>query len=366
MNYQGMFSQNQSFHRRIPHAAQYVQSRNPQVDPTYRGAQDTDSSGTRTASSVQTSSNSFYPIMLSSCADESILAALGAASGNVYEASEHAYQLHTDTAYHHAHIHNQAYQSGTEPFQMQPREDNDVFQMNFVHSTTGESQENQWPQGDPHSGFHVDTVEALNCQDRDTSYYGLLLSCTQTHKYHGSLLHSNAPSLASLPVHGAASTVVPWDPSSSLRPITDLVNYPDMGYDSASDVYAVTANTQLTGSEVEIGDTVRSPMLNHHPTPSTQLLPPPLPPAEMTRHMSKGVDHLAGLEVSSNIGPASQRSVWNVLTGDPVLIRPKRPVSDAERAESQIIRRLGGQCERCKKGKRKVCIALLTYYSIFH
>lgn len=127
MNHQGMLSQNENLHWRTPHATRYVQSRDQQVHSTYRGAQDTDSSLARTASSDHRSSNSFYPNMLSGCADESILAVPETVSGNVFEASAHAYQF---------------YQSATELLQMQPQEDNDLSQMNFVPSTTGESQEN--------------------------------------------------------------------------------------------------------------------------------------------------------------------------------------------------------------------------------
>jgi hypothetical protein len=364
MNYQGILSQNQNLHRRTPHVTQYVHGRNPQVHSTYRDAQDTDSSGARTASLVQTSSNRFHPSMLSGYADGSILAAPETASGNVCEPSAHTYQLYNDTIHHHAHIHNEAYQSGTEPSQMQPQEDNDAFQMNLVHSTAGESQGNHWPQGDLPSGIYANIAnadgpsEALNCQDRDTSCYGHLLSCNPTHKHHSQLFHSDPSPLASLPVHGAASTVVPQDPCCSLRSITNLVFfYPNMGYDSASGIYAVAANTRVTGSEAEIRDTVGSPMLNYHRTPSTQLLPLPL--AEMTRHMSKGVEHPAGLEVSSNIGLESQQSVWNLLTGDLVPTRVKRSLSDVERAEGQMIRRLGGQCKKCRRNKRKVCLSLL-------
>jgi len=364
MNYQGM-SQNQNLHWRTAHVTQYVQSRNPQVHPTYRGAQDTDSSIAGTASSDR-----FYPNMLSGCADGFILAAPETAPGSACEAPAHAHQLHTNTMHPHADVHNLAYQSGTELLQIPPQEDNDLSQMNFVPSTIGEFRENHWPQGVFPSGFYVDNAnpngpsEVLNCQDRDTFYYGPLLPCNQTHKYHGSLFHSDSSSLASLPVHGAASTVVPSDPSSSLRPITNLVYHPDIGYISASDIHAVAADIRVIGSEVEIGDTVRSPMLNYYQTPSTQL--PPSPPAEVTQPMPNGVDHPAGFEVFSNIGLESQQSVWNLSTGDSVPIRAKRPLSDAERAGSQMIRSLGGQCKKCKKNKRKVCISLLTYYLVFH
>jgi hypothetical protein len=310
--------------------------------------------------------------MLSSCVNGSTLAAPETAPGNICEVPVHARQFYADTIYHRADAYNQAYHSGTEPSQMQPQEDNHLFQVNYVHPATGESRESHWPwpprapQGDFPSRFYVDNAnpdgpsEALNCQDRDTCYYGSLLPCYPTHKYHDSLFHSDPSSLASIPVHGATSTVVPPDLSSSLHPITNLVYCPDMGYNSASDIYAVAADTQITGSEV---DTVRSPMLNYHRTPSTQLLPPP--PAERTQPMSNDVGHPADFEVSRNIGPESQQIVWSLSTGESVLIRAKRSLSDAERAESQVIRSLGGQCKKCKKDKRKVWISLLTYYPAF-
>jgi Ankyrin repeats (3 copies) len=158
------------------------------------------------------------------------------------------------------------------------------------------------PQGNFPSGFYMDSAnadgpsEAPNCQDMGTSSYGPLLPCNQTHKYHGPLFHSDPPSSASLPVRRPASTVVPWnpsyysppppcnqahkyhgsllhnDPSSPLCPITNLVFYPGIG---PTDTCAVAANTRVTGSEVVIEDTSRSPILNHHPTSSTQLLPLP-------------------------------------------------------------------------------------------
>jgi hypothetical protein len=366
-----MLSQDQNLHLMTPHATPYVQSRNPQVYPTYAGAQDTDSSIARTAGS-----NNFYPDVLPSYADEHMPATLESAPGNVCEAAAHTHRFYMDTIHPHADVHNQAYRSGPEPLQMQPQEDNDPFQMNSLPSTSGEARENHWlwsttaSQGVFPLEFYMDNAnpdgpsEALNCQDRDTSHYGPLPPCNQTREYHGSLFHSDLSSLASLPVYGAASTVVPLDPPSSLRPITNLVFYPIMGYSSASDTYAVAADTQVTGSEVEIGDTVRSPMLNYHRTPSTQLLP--LPPAEMAQPMSNSVSHSAGFEASRNIGPESQQIVWNVLTGDSVPMRARRSLSDAARADSQMIRLLGGQCEKCRKNKRKVCISLLTYYPVFH
>src|SRR5271163_935286 len=136
INYQGM-SQNQNIHWGTPHATQYVQSRNSQVHPTYRGAQDTDSSTAGTASS-----NRFYPNMLSGCADGFILAAPETAPGNACEVPAHAHQFYTDTIHPHADVLNLAYQSGTESLQIPPQEDNDLSQMNFIPSTTGESRGN--------------------------------------------------------------------------------------------------------------------------------------------------------------------------------------------------------------------------------
>ena len=363
MNYQGMNPQNQNLHRRTP---QYVQSGNPRVHPAYEGAQDIGSLGTRPASS-----NRFYPNLLSGCTDGPILAAPETAPGNVSEAPVHTGQFYTDVTHPHMDVHNQVYQCGAERLQVQPQDDNDLSQMNSILSTTGESREIHWPWSTKESQddfLYVDNVnpdgpsEALNCRDRDTSYHGPL-PCDQTHKCHGSLFHSDPSSLASPPVYRPASAVVPLDPLSSLHPLTNLVLCPNMGYNSASDIYAVAADTRVTGSEVEIGDSIWSPMLIYHRNPSAQL--PSLPPAEMTQPMSSGVDHRAGFEVSSNISLESQQRVWNPSTGHSALIRAKRSLSDAERAESHKIRLLGGQCKKCKKGKRKVCISLLTYYPVF-
>src|SRR6202034_3049144 len=74
MDDQEMLFQTGDLHRMIPHAAQFVQGRNPQVHPAYRGAQDTGTSVASAASSHQ-SSNICYPNMLSGCADGSIVAA---------------------------------------------------------------------------------------------------------------------------------------------------------------------------------------------------------------------------------------------------------------------------------------------------
>jgi len=139
------------------------------------------------------------------------------------------------------------------------------------------------------------------------------------------------------------------------------------GYDSVSDIYAATANTRVTGSAVEIGDATNNQfilMLSNHRKSSSQLLP--LPRAEMTQHMPNYVDHPVGFKVPSNIGQTSQQGVWDLKTGDSVPMRAKGSLSDAEQADSQIIRQLGGQCRKCKNNKRKVCISLLTYCGVFH
>ena len=51
---------------------------------------------------------------------------------------------------------------------------------------------------------------------------------------------------------------------------------------------------------------------------------------------------------------------------DSVSMRAKGSLSDAERADRQIIRQLGGECRKYKNNKRKVCISLLTYCRVFH
>jgi hypothetical protein len=59
---------------------------------------------------------------------------------------------------------------------------------------------------------------------------------------------------------------------------------------------------------------------------------------------------------TGSIAGSSSQTVWNCATGEEVFFRPKRSLSTQERARSQAIRELGGQCTRCKKGKRKVCL----------
>jgi hypothetical protein len=257
-----------------------------------------------------------------------------------------------------------------------------------VSSTTGESRGTHWlwsteaPQGGFPLGIYVDNAnadapsEALSCQDRVASYDGPLPLCNQTQKYRGSLFHNgpesyshcgDSSSLASPSAHEAASSVIPRVPSSSLRPITNLISYPSTGYDSASGIYAATANTRVTGSAVEIGDAVNNQfvlMFSNHRTPSSQLLP--LPRAKMTQHMPNDVDHPVCFKVPGNTGLTSQQGVWDLTTRDPVPMGANGSLSDAERAESQMIRWLGGQCKKCRKNKRKVCISLLTYHPVFH
>ena len=151
LNHQGILSQNENLQE---------------------SAQDTDSPVARTTILDHKISNRFYPNMLSGCADESILTAPETTFANVFGASSHAHQF---------------YQSTTESLQVQPQDDNHLSEMYFVFSTTGGIPRNHWPwsakesQGDFLSGFYADNVnpdgpsEALNCQDRDTSYHGSLL-----------------------------------------------------------------------------------------------------------------------------------------------------------------------------------------------
>jgi hypothetical protein len=54
----------------------------------------------------------------------------------------------------------------------------------------------------------------------------------------------------------------------------------------------------------------------------------------------------------------STQMVWDVRTGQEVHSRTKRSRSMQERADSRAIRTLGGQCVRCRRGKRKVCLFL--------
>jgi hypothetical protein len=59
--------------------------------------------------------------------------------------------------------------------------------------------------------------------------------------------------------------------------------------------------------------------------------------------------------MESIAGPPGQ-TVWDISTGEEVNPRLKRRWTKQDQAMSQQIRKLDGQCVRCKKGKRKVCL----------
>src|SRR5205085_6441915 len=45
---------------------------------------------------------------------------------------------------------------------------------------------------------------------------------------------------------------------------------------------------------------------------------------------------------------------WKATTGEDVPIRKKRSANKAERRNSRAVRAHGGQCRKCKRGKRRV------------
>lgn len=381
-----LLSQDRNLYQGAFQTIQYAQSRNPTVQPIPRGASNTDTTGTRTASSQQSSSsNSFDFDCFSACTQETVSQMR---HGRIPELSEHVYQSHEDVRAHHTDLDDEAHEYGTDVWPSSPVQpsirkhasqmDNHTSQMNLIASVQG-VRESHWTESaeEPQESFSFAfdmhgmpmnaELNAFNPQEtNELCCSGPSFPC---HVSQGSYCpsfqdgHRNSsqsdvpPKLPLLSEREALRTIGLLGPSSSLRPTIPLVLYPDMGYDSVLDIHAVAANAPLTGSAAESGNTLGSqpaPMWNYHRSPSISMLPPGS--AELSQHMSKPVDLLVASEVSSDISLESQQSVWDMITGDSVPPKTRRPATDEERAHSQVIRNLGGQCERCRRGKRKVCL----------
>jgi hypothetical protein len=366
---------------------QYAQSRNLSVQPIPRAASNTDTTGTRTASSKQSSSsNSFDFGRFSACTQETVSQMR---HGCIPESSEHVYESHEDVRTHHTDLDDEACRYGTDIWLsslVQPQipkhasqMDNNTSQMNLIASVQQGVRESHWTESteepqenfpfafDMH-GMHMNAeINAFNPQEtNELCCSGPSFRCHENQEsYYSSFQggHRDSsqgdvpPNLLLLSEREALRTIGLPGPSSALRPTMPLVLYPIMGYGSVSDIHAVAANTPLTGSAAESGNTFGSqpaPMWNYHRWPSISILPPGS--AELSQHLSKPVDLLVASEVSSDISLESQQSVWDMTTGDLVPPKTRRTATDEERAHSQVIRNRGGQCERCRRGKRKVCL----------
>jgi hypothetical protein len=350
-----------------------------------RGTPNTEASVTRTANSEHTSlPNLFGPNPELSYADEPV-----SQNGymDVHEKSAYTYQFHTGGKHHHPDSNNQVYRYGNDHWPMNPQMDDYAFQMEIVPSEPGDFREAhslqpaEGPQNDfPLASYVEDpnaneVLDALDLQKRDNLDSRPVLQFDRSQESYVPLFqswsedsfHRQAPShLALLSEQEALRTIVPRDPSCSLRPHTILALYPSAGYDSVSDIHAVGANAQITELSAEIGHNFGSQpalMLNYDRSPYISVFPPL---AERTQHVPNGVDKLPVLEESSDISLESHQSVWDVTTGDLVLTKTKRSLSNEERAHSQTIRSLGGQCKKCRKGKRKVCVSLVIDCPVSH
>jgi hypothetical protein len=234
-----MLLPNRSLPQRTPHATQSVQSRDPHVQPTHSDRCDTDTSVSRAASSDQTSSNVFDSNMSSGYADGAIFAAPDVGCWNVHGASAPVDPFHSNMEYHHMDVHNQACQSGIEPYQ--------ILHMGVGHSAIWESRENHrpWPTEAPLVDFplpiymntaNVDAPsQGPNCEESNTPYYSSVHPFNQAQRFHHPPFHgglecysqSGDPlALAQLSVHGGISAVVPQEPPTSMRPTRTLVHNP--------------------------------------------------------------------------------------------------------------------------------------------
>lgn len=371
-----LLSQDQNLDQMAFQPVQYAQSRNLPVRPIPGGVSNTDMTVIGTASSSQTSSsNIFDSNCCSGCTHETV-----SQVGNVYppELSAHVYESHEDVETHHTDPNDESCRYRTDIWPsspVQPQMEKHASQMDVLPSTQQGFRESHWtesveePLEDFRFAFGFDGLDPLESNELCPH---LLFQCNENQEPYGSSFQGGhrdssqgdfTPHLSLLSEPGALRTVVPPEPSSSLRPTIPLVLYPDEGYGSVRRINAVAANAKLTGWAAESENTFdiqAAPMLNYHRRPSISILPPRS--AELAQHVFNPVDQPAVSEVSSDISLESHQSVWDLTTGDLVSPKTRRPATDEERAHSQIIRNRGGQCERCKRGKRKVCFLLLFDY----
>jgi hypothetical protein len=110
----------------------------------------------------------------------------------------------------------------------------------------------------------------------------------------------------------------------------------------------------------ELGLIIRSEFADTAvPDPNERSLPSDHPTGErdLSGSLSNSTESIAG---------SSIQTVWNATTGQEVHIRRKRRLTTQERAESRVIRNLGGPCARCRREKRKVrlCLARLSHATL--
>jgi hypothetical protein len=91
-----------------------------------------------------------------------------------------------------------------------------------------------------------------------------------------------------------------------------------------------------------------------------QEFPVALHPASPRQRLHSGLDSFSGTRTSlrsSKSLPEGTQFAWNSRTGEQVVkSRTRRSLSEEEKASTKEVRRLGGSCDPCKLGHRKVTL----------
>ena len=368
----------QEVHWRAPQATQDAEGDHFQVQPRRRNIQTTDVSVSRAvslsqASSSQIMNNNFY----SSPANDPVPGVVYPQRQNV---SAPAYRLHDDTGYYDVDLYPGVYHDRNNFLPAQPQADHYASQMDIIPSRNGGFPANSWPQyydtprdcrplatyvADLHANAASEPLSIPEGVSWDPAYSELALQGDQRQGSAVPPLRRVSEDLSphEAPTHfapgfeqGHLHTVGIQNQPGSWPSTSKLVSYPNMGYEKVFDNHRHAANSRVIGVAAEVEDPINrqhKPMLNYRRMPSTSLLPLPSPSSPHAE--PNKVANRVAFETSSDVSLEFQQDVWDVVTGKSVPVKRKRSPSNEERADSQAIRNSGGQCKRCKDGKRKVC-----------
>ena len=151
----------------------------------------------------------------------------------------------------------------------------------------------------------------------------------------------------------------PWSQFTNrgIRPYPLLVNRSHVGYEQLSAQILGEANAPSVGSVSRRYKTDRNQRLelSHNSAEGISF--------SQSMPASPGPGRFVGRDLADHSSPEEARSpdtgsqeiVFDQHSGDPVSVKGKRIVPEDQRAESQWIRKNGGPCDRCRRGKRKVC-----------
>ena len=370
----------QEVHWRLPQATQDAEGDHFRIQPRRRDVLNTDMSVSRAVSLSQASSSQITNINFHCTSANDPVSRV--VHPQMQDVSAPAYRFHDDTGYYDEDLYpDDASHGGTNFLAAQPQVINYTSQMDIVPPGNGAFPTNSWPQhyeaprdrrplatyvADLHTNAGSELPNVPEGVSWNPAYSELILQGDHSQgpavpplqRMCGDFYLCEAPTKIALGLEeGLFHTVGIQNQPSSWPALSRLVSsYPVMGYETVFANQGDAANSQVTGVAAELGEPFnrqRIPMPNYRRMPSPSLLP--LSSLFSPHGEPNKVANQAASETSSDVSLESQQSVWDVVTGKSVPHKSKRSPSNEERADSQVIRNLGGQCKECKKRKRKVC-----------